>query len=76
VQKHALWSSGRRAWERGDLAAIIADFTPDGMLISPGGCWQGYDALRRAAESFFAAAFDVQFRRMGDVVDALDARPV
>ncbi|HEY3232869.1 MAG TPA: nuclear transport factor 2 family protein [Roseiflexaceae bacterium] len=49
-----------RAWERGDLAAIVADFAPDGVLISPGGRWQGYDALRLAAESFFAAAIDVQ----------------
>jgi len=60
AEARALVERQARAWERGDLAAIVADFTPDGVLISPGGCWQGYDALRQAAESFFATAIDVQ----------------
>jgi uncharacterized protein (TIGR02246 family) len=49
-----------RAWERADLAAIVADFAPDGILISPRGRWRGHDALRRAAESVFAAVTDVR----------------
>jgi uncharacterized protein (TIGR02246 family) len=56
----ALVERQARAWEQADLAAIVADFAPDGVLISPGGRWQGHDALRRAAEAFFAAAADVQ----------------
>ncbi|MBK9714404.1 MAG: nuclear transport factor 2 family protein [Kouleothrix sp.] len=60
AEAHALVERQARAWEQADLAAIVADFAPDGVLISPGGRWQGYDALRRAAESFFAAALDVQ----------------
>jgi uncharacterized protein (TIGR02246 family) len=60
TEARALVERQARAWERGDLAAIVADFAPDGVLISPGGCWQGHDALRRAAESFFVAAIDVQ----------------
>jgi uncharacterized protein (TIGR02246 family) len=59
-QARALVERQARAWERADLAAIVADFAPDGVLISPGGRWQGYDSLRRGAESFFAAATDVQ----------------
>jgi uncharacterized protein (TIGR02246 family) len=59
-QARALVERQARAWERADLAAIVADFAPDGVLISPGGRWQGYDALRQSAESFFAAATDVQ----------------
>lgn len=55
----ALVERQARAWERADLAAIVADFAPDGVLISPGGRWQGHEALRRAAESFFAASGDV-----------------
>jgi uncharacterized protein (TIGR02246 family) len=53
-QARALVERQARAWEQADLAAIVADFAPDGVLISPGGRWQGY------AESFFAAATDVQ----------------
>jgi uncharacterized protein (TIGR02246 family) len=60
TEARALVERQARAWVRGDLAAIVADFAPDGMLISPGGSWQGHDALRQAAESFFAAAIDVQ----------------
>ena len=60
AEARALVERQARAWERGDLAAIVADFAPDGVLISPGGRWQGYDGLRQAAELFFAAAIDVQ----------------
>lgn len=48
------------AWKRADPASVIADFAPDGVLISPRGRWRGHDALRRAAESVFAAVSDVQ----------------
>jgi uncharacterized protein (TIGR02246 family) len=60
AEAHALVERQARAWERGDLAAIVADFAADGVLISPGGSWQGHDALRQAAASFFASAIDVQ----------------
>ena len=48
------------AWKRADPAPIVADFAPDGVLISPRGRWRGHDALRRAAESVFATVSDVQ----------------
>jgi uncharacterized protein (TIGR02246 family) len=48
-----------RAWERADAAAIVADFTPDGVLISPTGRWQGHQALRAAAEAAFAEVTDI-----------------
>jgi len=46
-ETRALVARQVRAWEQGDCAAIVADFAPDGALISPGGRWQGHDALRR-----------------------------
>ncbi len=49
-----------RAWEQADPQAIVADFTPDGVLISPGGRWQGHAALREAAQSFFAGASSIK----------------
>ncbi len=49
-----------RAWENADLDAITADFAPDGWFISPGGRWQGADAVRAAALSFFAVSADVR----------------
>src|SRR5262245_28674815 len=49
-----------RAWEQADLQAITADFAPDGLFISPGGCWQGPDAIRAAAERFFQLATNVK----------------
>ena len=59
-EARALVERQARAWKRADPAAIIADFAPDGVLISPRGRWRGHDALRRAAESVFAAVSDVQ----------------
>lgn len=49
-----------RAWESADLDAIAAAFAEDGVLISPGGRWQGAAAIRAAAQAFFAAARDVR----------------
>lgn len=49
-----------RAWEQGDLDAIIAPFAEDGVLMSPGGRWQGHAAIRAAAEQFYQSARDVQ----------------
>jgi uncharacterized protein (TIGR02246 family) len=56
----ALVERQARAWEAADLDAIGADFAEDGVLISPGGRWQGAAALRAAAEGFFAVAGDVR----------------
>ena len=59
-EARALVERQAHAWTQGDTAAMIADFAPDGALISPRGHWRGHDALRRAAESVFAAVTDVQ----------------
>ena len=59
-EARALVERQARAWNRADPAAIVADFAPDGVLISPRGRWRGHDALRRAVESVFAAVSDVQ----------------
>ena len=59
-EARALVERQAHAWKRADPAAIIADFAPDGALISPRGRWRGHDAVRRAAESVFAAVTDVQ----------------
>ena len=49
-----------RAWERADVEAIVNEFAEDGALISPGGRWQGHEAVRSTVSSFFAEASDVQ----------------
>jgi uncharacterized protein (TIGR02246 family) len=48
------------AWEQANPDAVIADFAPDGILISPGGQWGGPDALRNGIESFFAESTDIK----------------
>ncbi len=48
-----------QAWEQADLTAIIADFAPRGVFMSPGGRWQGPDAIRSAAVTFFETAHQV-----------------
>jgi uncharacterized protein (TIGR02246 family) len=59
-EARALVERQARAWKGADPAAIIGNFAPDGALISPRGRWRGHDALRRAAESVFAAVTDVR----------------
>lgn len=55
-----------RAWEAADPDAIAADFAPDGELVSPAGRWRGQEAIRSAAQAFFAETCDVavQVRRL------------
>jgi uncharacterized protein (TIGR02246 family) len=60
AEAQALVERQARAWEQADIAAILADFAPDGVLWSPGGRWQGHAAVREAAASFFAAAVEIQ----------------
>jgi len=59
-EARALIERQARAWERADLSAIVADYALDGVLISPGGRWQGHESVRAAAASFFAEAMDVR----------------
>jgi uncharacterized protein (TIGR02246 family) len=56
----ALVERQARAWEREDVSAIVAEFAPDGVLSSPGGRFEGHEALRRAATAFFAVATSVR----------------
>ncbi len=60
AQVRALVERQARAWERADVDGIVADFAPDVLFISPGGRWQGRQAVRGAAEAFFSAATDVR----------------
>jgi ketosteroid isomerase-like protein len=71
----ALVERQARAWKRADPAAIVADFAPDGVLISPRGRWRGHDAVRRAAESVFAAVSDVQVVVTRVLLEADQGRP-
>jgi uncharacterized protein (TIGR02246 family) len=48
------------AWENADYDAILADFAPDALFISPGGRYHGQAAIRAAVVHFFAAAHSVQ----------------
>ena len=59
-QVRALVERQARAWEHADATAIVADFAPDAVFISPAGRVQGHEALRAVAEAFFAGASDVQ----------------
>jgi uncharacterized protein (TIGR02246 family) len=59
-QIRALVERQARAWEQADAEAIVADFASDALFISPGGRLQSHDALRAAAESFFAATNGVE----------------
>jgi uncharacterized protein (TIGR02246 family) len=49
-----------KAWESKDIETALFDYAPDGVLISPGGRWQGHDAIRDAARLFFKGVRDVQ----------------
>jgi uncharacterized protein (TIGR02246 family) len=59
-QIRALIERQARAWEQADAEAIVADYAPDATFISPGGRLQGHQAIRAAAEAFFAAATGVE----------------
>ncbi|MEM7131094.1 MAG: nuclear transport factor 2 family protein [Chloroflexota bacterium] len=48
------------AWQRADVDAIGADFAEDGLFISPGGRWQGPEAIMQTAREFFVVCSEVQ----------------
>jgi uncharacterized protein (TIGR02246 family) len=49
-----------RAWEEGDLDAIMADYAPDVVLIAPGGIrLEGLDALRESNRRYLAEYTDI-----------------
>jgi uncharacterized protein (TIGR02246 family) len=61
-QARALVDRQARAWEQADVETIIAAFAPEGVLISPGGRWQGHTAIRTAIQSFYDQAGKVKIK--------------
>ena len=59
-QTRVLVERQAKAWEAQDIEAVLTDFASNGVLSSPGGRWQGHDAIREAARLFFAGVSDVQ----------------
>jgi uncharacterized protein (TIGR02246 family) len=59
-EARALVERQARSWEAADIPAILADFAPDGLFISPGGRWQGYAQIRAAVAAFFETADSVE----------------
>jgi uncharacterized protein (TIGR02246 family) len=43
-----------RAWEAGDLDALLADFAPDAVLLAPATYLSGTDAIRTSFASYLA----------------------
>ncbi|MDQ3250156.1 MAG: nuclear transport factor 2 family protein [Chloroflexota bacterium] len=68
-QAYALVERQARAWEAADVEAAVADFAPDAHFISPGGRWQGPDAIRGAVEAFFGGAGEVKVQITRVLVD-------
>ncbi len=49
-----------RAWEQGNLSALVSDFAPDALFITPGGHHKGQDAIRKAAQSALQSVREVK----------------
>ncbi len=47
------------AWENEDNEAAVADFAENGIFISPGGRWQGHDAIADAMRGFYKVSHEV-----------------
>jgi uncharacterized protein (TIGR02246 family) len=69
VQIEALIERQARAWEEGNLDAIVADFAPDAIFCSPGGRWQGREEIRAAATAFLATVSAVKVEITRILVD-------
>lgn len=65
-QVRAMVERQARAWMDADYEAIVADYAPDGILSTPGGTWQGREAIRGAAAAFYesAGAVEVSVQRV------------
>jgi uncharacterized protein (TIGR02246 family) len=60
TQARVLIERQARAWEGADIDACVADFAADALFISPGGRWQGPEAIRTAVKAFFVEAGNVK----------------
>ncbi|CAN5673422.1 SgcJ/EcaC family oxidoreductase [soil metagenome] len=69
TQVRALIDRQARAWERADIDVCVADFAADALFISPGGRWQGQEAIRATVKGFFAGARDVKVEITRVIVD-------
>ena len=61
-QARELVEKQAHAWENADAESALADFASDGVLISPGGRWQGHDAIRKAMHDFFEHVTTVEVK--------------
>ena len=55
---HQLVKRQARAWENADAATIVADFAEDALFIVPGFRFEGRQAIKQAAEDYFAQFTD------------------
>ena len=51
----ALLNAQARAWEAGDLDAIMAHYAPDAVLLAPATHLVGADAIRKSFATYLAA---------------------
>jgi uncharacterized protein (TIGR02246 family) len=58
-----------RAWEQGDLAAIMADYAPDVVLIAPGVRHDGVESLRVSNARYLAEYADIRIELTRLIVD-------
>ncbi|HHP7232157.1 MAG TPA: nuclear transport factor 2 family protein [Xenococcaceae cyanobacterium] len=49
-----------RAWEKGDVATIVADFAEDGLLITAGKKSQGKEAIATTVKDYFAQFSEIK----------------
>lgn len=49
-----------KAWETGNVSAIVADFAPDGVFIAGNYIFEGVEAIQQAAEDYFRQFTDTK----------------
>ncbi|GAC1397038.1 MAG: SgcJ/EcaC family oxidoreductase [Chloroflexota bacterium] len=59
-----------RAWEEGDVEAILADFAPEATFLAPGTVLRGHEEIRAGAEAYFARYHAIRARINRMVIDS------
>ena len=54
LSMHQLVKRQAQAWENADAETVVADFAEDALFIAPGYRFEGKQAIKRAAEDYFA----------------------
>ncbi|MDY7022385.1 MAG: nuclear transport factor 2 family protein [Cyanobacteriota bacterium] len=68
---HAMVQRQAKAWETGDVSAIVRDFAPNATFVAGDYTFHGVEAIQKAAEDYFRQFTNTQIMIKRIIVDGV-----